>query len=634
MTGCPTPSSPSMSPNRRPRNPSGARYVAGVVDQLRPAAGFVQPRDARRARGGASPSGRRGAAGAGGDHRLHEAVLDQHRPVQQPHRAKVRAGVHQEAFATAVRQASANGAALPLRDGESVEALLARLDRPFFDRDFQPVVTSKTPGPGRDILEASANNLYVGVAMRDLEGFEERYPLNSRLERRDGGLVEEVYRVNGRYGRRSPGSSAISRPRLPLRRRRWRARSRRWSPSTGRARPRRGAPRHRVGRRPESPVDTINGFIEVYMDARGVKGAWESLVYYVQPRRRPPRFRPSRRTRSGSRIGCRGIRAGASRRSPASRRSAIEVVVETGDSGPVTPIGINLPNDQEIRETLRQQVRLALERQRGLREVDAARVPARVRLERRRGRTRREVGRLRVGADDEPARDHRSRLGPGRRRAQGRAGEVAQGALLGDRGSARRSGGAVFRARSVPRRDRRRCRRRFTTRSSLAEYEAYARNALTQLRRIREGAADRRRPHAQPAVDRALAPRQQRGDPDREARRQDLLPHGRRRGVSRRASAGCSPRSSASRPRATTPPRTSCSRPTACISTPHCATRSSGASTPEPAVLHGLRHAEARAGARRRRQRRRRAGVLSAGSDHADARVFANDRRLTPEAEA
>ena len=30
---------------------------------------------------------------------------------------------------------------------------------------------------------------------------------------------------------------------------------------------------------------------------------------------------------------------------------AIEVVVEAGDSGPVTPIGVNLPNDQRIRET-------------------------------------------------------------------------------------------------------------------------------------------------------------------------------------------------------------------------------------------------------------------------------------------
>ena len=31
----------------------------------------------------------------------------------------------------------------------------------------------------------------------------------------------------------------------------------------------------------DSPVDTINGFIEVYLDARGVKGAWEALVFYV-----------------------------------------------------------------------------------------------------------------------------------------------------------------------------------------------------------------------------------------------------------------------------------------------------------------------------------------------------------------
>jgi dipeptidyl-peptidase-3 len=30
--------------------------------------------------------------------------------------------------------------------------------------------------------------------------------------------------------------------------------------------------------------------------------------------------------------------------------NAIDVVIETGDSGPVTPIGINLPNDQTIRE--------------------------------------------------------------------------------------------------------------------------------------------------------------------------------------------------------------------------------------------------------------------------------------------
>ena len=35
--------------------------------------------------------------------------------------------------------------------------------------------------------------------MKDLEGFDEKYPLNSRLVKQDGKLVEEVYRVGGKY---------------------------------------------------------------------------------------------------------------------------------------------------------------------------------------------------------------------------------------------------------------------------------------------------------------------------------------------------------------------------------------------------------------------------------------------------
>jgi dipeptidyl-peptidase-3 len=98
-----------------------------------------------------------------------------------------------------------------------------------------------------------------------------------------------------------------------------------------------------------SPVDTINGFIEVYMDPRGIKGSWEGLVYYVN-QEKTARIRkladnaqwfedrmpwdPKYRKPS-----VQGIVA-----------NAIDVVIETGDSGPVTPIGINLPNDQAIRE--------------------------------------------------------------------------------------------------------------------------------------------------------------------------------------------------------------------------------------------------------------------------------------------
>ncbi len=256
-----------------------------------------------------------------------------------------------EALAAAVASAVAHGATLPLGEGESPADLLRRLHRPFFDREFEAVVTSKTPGPGRDILQASANNLYVGVSMADLGGFEERHPLNSRLVKQTGGLVEEVYRVGGRYSAQIGRIVGHLESAIPY-------------ATAGMARALQALVRFYTtgdvaARRAydiawvadvESNVDTINGFVEVYMDPRGVKGAWESLVYYVHPEktaavqaiareaqwfedRMPwdPRWRKPQVT---------GVSA-----------RAIEVIVEAGDSGPVTPIGINLPNDQDIRET-------------------------------------------------------------------------------------------------------------------------------------------------------------------------------------------------------------------------------------------------------------------------------------------
>jgi dipeptidyl-peptidase-3 len=253
-------------------------------------------------------------------------------------------------FAAAAAIAATNGARFPLRAGESLDGLLGRLQPYFFDADVDPIVTSKTPGPGRDILQASANNLYAGVTMADVEAYDERYPLNSRLVKRDGAIVEETYRVGGRYDAYIREIVAHLCAAIPYATEAMahalQALVRFYE--TGDAGDRVAYDIAWVQDR-DSPVDTINGFVEVYMDARGVKGAWEALVYYVNPHKTEGIRKLAAAAQwfedrmpwddKYKKQGVRGVSA-----------NAIDVVIETGDSGPITPVGINLPNDQAIRE--------------------------------------------------------------------------------------------------------------------------------------------------------------------------------------------------------------------------------------------------------------------------------------------
>jgi dipeptidyl-peptidase III len=255
-----------------------------------------------------------------------------------------------DAFRAAAHAAAREGAAFPTRPGETLDQLLARLRPMFFDPSFEPTVTQKTPPDGADILAASSNNLYVGVTMHDLESFEERHPINSRLVKRDGRIVEEVYRVGGRCSSAIAAIVGHLEAAIPHATESMadalRALVRFYQ--TGDDRDREAYDIAWV-RDMASPVDTINGFVEVYLDARSVKGAWEALVFYVNREktaaiqtiaahaqwfedRMPwdPKYRKE---------GAHGVTA-----------NAIDVVIETGESGPITPIGINLPNDQGIRE--------------------------------------------------------------------------------------------------------------------------------------------------------------------------------------------------------------------------------------------------------------------------------------------
>ncbi len=255
-----------------------------------------------------------------------------------------------EAFAAAARTAVSRGATMAAAQGESLEAMLTRLQPMFFDASVEPSVTNKTPGPGRDILSASANNLYVGVSTADLGGFTERYGLNSRLVKANGRLVEEVYKIGGRYSAEITEITRHLEAAMPFATEPMANALRalvQWY-RTGEDADRAKYDIAWVNDR-ESPVDTINGFIEVYMDPRGIKGSWEGLVFYVN-REKTERIR---KFADNAQWFEDRMPFEAKYRKPEVRgivANAIDVVMETGDSGPVTPIGINLPNDQRIRE--------------------------------------------------------------------------------------------------------------------------------------------------------------------------------------------------------------------------------------------------------------------------------------------
>lgn len=256
-----------------------------------------------------------------------------------------------DALRDAAEIAARNGAVFPSRSGESVAATVDRLRGAFFDPAVDTFVTNKTPANGADILRASANNLYDNVSMTDLDGFEEQYGLNSRLVKRGGRVTEEVFRIGERYGAQIAEIVHHLQASLPFApppmRHALEALIRFYET---------GADADRVSydvawvQDKDSPIDTVNGFIENYLDVRGVKGAWEGIVCYVN------------RAKTESLHKLAEAAAWFEVRMPWDpkwRRSdvvgvtarAIDVIVETGEAGPTTAIGINLPNDQRIRET-------------------------------------------------------------------------------------------------------------------------------------------------------------------------------------------------------------------------------------------------------------------------------------------
>ncbi|AUX48087.1 peptidase [Sorangium cellulosum] len=225
----------------------------------------------------------------------------------------------------------------------------------LFDPRIAPAVTNKTPEKGKDPILESAATHYEGVASKDLVNFDEKYELNGRIVKKGGKLVEEVYRAGGDGAQPGVGAKELGRvvkhleDAIPL------------APPAQQEPLRHlitylktGEPgeftRHDIAwLKQVFPVDYILGFIETYSDVRARKGGFEGIVFITDPDRDPPLQALARNAQYfEQKMPWEAKWKRDAFAVPAA--AAVIAVAATGDGGPFTFSGVNLPNAQEIRE--------------------------------------------------------------------------------------------------------------------------------------------------------------------------------------------------------------------------------------------------------------------------------------------
>ncbi|MBS1446366.1 MAG: dihydrofolate reductase [Odoribacter sp.] len=233
------------------------------------------------------------------------------------------------------------------------------LERILFDRDY--MAKRVVLDGAKDLVKASANNYYSGVTQQEVEDFYklpsggEGQPisrgLNSTLVKKDGKLVEEVWKIGGKY------SNEITNIVKALEKAQEYALT-----EQQREVIRLLIEYYKNGdlavfdaysiawlQEQESPVDFINGFIEVYGDPLAYKASWESVVEIVDA---AACERTNKLAENALWFEKNATIEDRFKKTQVSGITArvMQVAMLGGDCHPATPIGINLPNAEWIRE--------------------------------------------------------------------------------------------------------------------------------------------------------------------------------------------------------------------------------------------------------------------------------------------
>lgn len=248
----------------------------------------------------------------------------------------------------------------PLLANENTDQFIARITPIIFD----PKIASKKVNLDSkvDMVTGSAVNFYEGVTQKEASAFykdvnkdNKETPvmagLNSKLRKVDGKTEEQIWKIGGMY------SPAIEKIVYWLEKASTVAENKEQKDALDKL-----IVFYKSGslkdfdtysiawaKDTESAIDAVNGFIEVYNDPLGYKGTFEAVVS-VKDMEASKRIRTigdnaqwfednSPIMKEHKKDTVTGIAA-----------KVINVVMEAGDAAPSTPIGINLPNNEWIRE--------------------------------------------------------------------------------------------------------------------------------------------------------------------------------------------------------------------------------------------------------------------------------------------
>ncbi len=247
---------------------------------------------------------------------------------------------------------------LPLNKGESVDDFLIRIKPILFDIKFAPKMVNLKAG--MDNIANSSNNFYEGVSQKEVEAFYDKFPkteqepewgLNTKLTKENGVLVERVWKSGGMYGNSidkmiywlekaaTVAENDQQQKSLELLvayyktgdLKKWDEYNIAWVADTS------------------SRIDVVNGFVEVYNDALGIKGSFESVVS-LKDLEATKRIKAIADQAQWFEDNSPLLPENKKKKVKGISAKAITVIIEGGDAAPNTPIGINLPNSDWVRK--------------------------------------------------------------------------------------------------------------------------------------------------------------------------------------------------------------------------------------------------------------------------------------------